>query len=110
VWARPGEVVFYEDDRVAVVRTKDMKGHRERIMVVVKRHSREVPEAEARYAIRRLVEVGRRVFDGDFLILEDTHSRWRDHWHRVSSKLDPAAEDYDLILKTEFTVVKGEGG
>jgi len=32
------EVVFYEDEFIVILRTRDLKGHQERIMVVWKAH------------------------------------------------------------------------
>lgn len=38
------EKIFYEDASFFVLRTKKLKGHRERIVIVYKRHQHSIPK------------------------------------------------------------------
>lgn len=95
------DVIFHRDDLVIVCRTKDLKRHRERLMVLVNRHVTEPNQVEYDNAIAQLITIGRQRFQGDFYLLHDTFSRIHDHWHMVASRLDPNADDYEQILATE---------
>jgi hypothetical protein len=98
------ETVFYEDESIVIVRAKDLKGHRERIMVVFRDHQATIPEAMVQHALRKLEEVGRHVFDytDRFVILAKTFATFPEHWHKVCSDLDPTATDYDQVLETPW--------
>ena len=95
------DIIFHQDHLVTVCRTKDLKGHHERLMVLLNRHAIEPNRVEHDNARVRLVMVGRQRFQGDFYLLHDTFSRIHDHWHMVASRLDPNADDYEQILATE---------
>lgn len=101
------EKVFYEDDSFIVLRTKKLKGHRERIMIIYKRHQRIISEKECERALKILSEIGREVFKytPKFVILNSTFASINDHWHLVASDLDPKSEDFDQILSTKWIKV-----
>ncbi|MEM2282605.1 MAG: hypothetical protein QXH26_03555 [Candidatus Hadarchaeales archaeon] len=103
VWEREPQNVFYQDEHFAVVRTKYLKGHRERLMVVWKRHEALIPAEARERALRVLEEVGRRAFayTWKFVIMEGNLAREatvRDHWHLIASDLDPHAQDFERVL------------
>lgn len=101
------EKVFYEDDSFIVLRTKKLKRHRERIMIVYKRHQRIISEKEYDRALKILSEIGREVFkySPKFVILDSTFASINNHWHLVASDLDPKSEDFDQILSTKWIKV-----
>lgn len=101
------EVFFLRDPHISVVRTKKMKGHRERVMVLTNDHVEAVPNWLFDHAVEKAIEVGKRVFNytPKFVVMESTYASIRDHWHLVLSDLDPKSEDFELILKTKWLKV-----
>lgn len=97
--------IIYQDDKVWIVHTKDRKGHKKRIMVVTKLHTKKPPKLIQDYAIKKLTEIGKKVFDyvPAFCILSDTHSRFPNHWHRVGS--DFRGDDIEKILDTKHKII-----
>ena len=100
-----GETVFYEDSLLVIARTKDLKGHKERLVAVTRVHQDFNGALEA-YLVTKLKEIGTKVFGRSFIILEDTFSRFPGHAHKIGCLLDPKADDYQQILNTEFTHVR----
>lgn len=98
------EKVFYEDDEIIIVRTKDLKGHKERIMVVSKGHVRNISFELFEHAMMKLIEIGKKAFSyyPKFVVMEGTFQRLKKHWHIVASDLDPNTEDYYQILHTDW--------
>jgi len=101
------EKVFYEDDSFIVLRTKNLKGHRERIMIIYKRHQHTIPYKAYERALNIISHIGREVFKytPKFVILDSTFATINDHWHLVASDLDPKSEDFDQILATRWIKV-----
>jgi len=103
------EKIYYENDKIIIVRTKDLKGHKERIMVVTKDHVVNVPQELFEYAIYKLAEIGLKVFNytPKFVIMESTFSGIKAHWHLVATDLDPNSKDFKQILATPWLEVVG---
>lgn len=101
------EKVFYDATPFMVIRTKDLKGHRERIMIVLTEHLHEIPFKEFEIALDILVEVGKRVFryTPKFVIMDSTFATINEHWHLVATDLDSKTEDFDQILATKWIKV-----
>jgi hypothetical protein len=101
------EKKYYEDDSFIVLKTKTVKGHRERIMIVYKRHEHTIPQKAYERALDTLSEVGRRVFSytPKFVVMDATFATINDHWHLVATDLDPKSEDFDQILSTRWIKV-----
>lgn len=104
--SNPNETIFYQDDLVTVVRTKDLKSHAERLMVLINRHSTNPNLVERDNAKVRLIEVSKTRFQGDFYLLQDTHSRILNHWHMIASSLDPKSDDYQQMLATDRELIR----
>lgn len=107
VWEREPSNVFYQDEQVAVMRTKYLKGHRERIMIVWKRHEERIPEEARERALQVLEEVGKKVFayTWKFVIMEGNLAKEamvKDHWHLIASDLNPSAQDFERILNAPW--------
>jgi hypothetical protein len=98
------EKIYYEDRSFFVLRTKTLKGHRERIMIVHKRHEHTIPYKAYERALDMLAKIGRRVFSytPKFVIMDTTFATINDHWHLVASDLDPRSEDFDQVLSTRW--------
>ena len=83
-----------------ILKTKDMKGHPHRVMVVSDRHGLYVPESS-----RAIAALFQFIIEGhqchDWVILSPTHATVKDHWHRVASDTDPKGKDSLLIERTD---------
>lgn len=100
------EKAYFEDGSFVVLRTKDMKGHRERIMIVYKQHQHTISRSAYERALDILSKVGR-VFSytPKFVIMDTTFATINDHWHLVATDLDPKSQDFDQILATKWIKV-----
>jgi hypothetical protein len=98
------EKKYYEDRSFIVLRTKTEKGHRERIMIVLKRHEHTVPQRVYEHALDVLTRVGKEVFSytPKFVIMDTTFATINDHWHLVATDLDPKSQDFSQILATRW--------
>jgi len=56
------EKIWYEDDYFVIMRTKTLKGHKERIMIVAKPHIHYLKPFEVEAAIDILEQIGRKIF------------------------------------------------
>lgn len=104
------EIIYGEYGPFLVIRTKNLKGHRERIMIVHKQHVHSISNAEYEEALDFLVEIGKRVFHytPKFVIMDSTFATITEHWHLVCTDLDPKSEDLDQILRTKWIKVIDE--
>jgi hypothetical protein len=101
------EKIYYDDKSFLVLRTKNLKGHKERIMIVYKRHEHTVPYKAFERALDLLSEIGKKVFSytPKFVIMDATFATINDHWHLVGTDLDPKSKDFDQILATKWIKV-----
>ena len=101
------EKVYFEDDSFIVLKTKKLKGHKERVMIVYKRHEHVLPYKAVERALDILTKIGRQLFSytPKFVIMDSTFATINDHWHLVASDLDPKSEDFDQILATRWIKV-----
>jgi hypothetical protein len=101
------EKKYYEDKSFIVLKTKTGKGHKERIMIVYKRHEHTIPQNMFEYALDTLTKIGRQVFayTPKFVIMDTTFATINDHWHLVATDLDPKSQDFDQILSTKWIKV-----
>lgn len=97
--------IIYEDKLVWIVHTKDKKGHRKRIMVVTKEHTKNPSLKIQRHANKKLIQIGKKIFNyvPAFCILSDKHSRFPHHWHRVAS--DFRGDDIEQIIDTPYELI-----
>jgi hypothetical protein len=102
------EPAIYEDPQVKVLRTKNLKGHKERVMVVSKAHS--VPRSERAALDRRMVKVLHRLgpklfaYTYKFAVLSPKFASVPAHPHFVASDLEPG-EDLHQLLGTPWMEV-----
>ena len=101
------EKVFHEDKSFIILRTENLKGHRERIMTVFKEHEHKIPYKSFERALDLLSEVGMKAFSytPKFVIMDSTFATINDHWHLVATDLDPNSQDFDQILSTKWVCV-----
>jgi hypothetical protein len=101
------EKKYYEDRSFIVLRTKTEKGHKERIMIIFKRHEHTLPQRAYEHALDVLTNIGKEVFSytPKFVIMDTTFATINDHWHLVATDLDPKSEDFNQILATRWIKV-----
>lgn len=104
------EHIHSNSEGFLILDTRYKKGHKERIMLLTKKHGVQHPKKLLKEAIQKLITVGGKVFNSDFILLSDRFSSTRYHWHIVASDLDPTAEDYQQILETPFILITTEKG
>lgn len=101
------EKVFYRDNGFVVISTKDLKGHRDRMMIVSTTHVHDVTHQEYEKALDILDEIGRKVFEyaPKFVVMDSTFATIKEHWHLVATDLDPKSSDFDQILLTKWILM-----
>lgn len=101
------EVPLAENKDFVILRTKKLKGHKERIMVVLRVHASKMLRPTELEAEEFLETVGKKLFKytAIFVIMEPDFATIKDHWHLVCSDLDPNSEDYEQILATKWRKV-----
>jgi hypothetical protein len=90
-----------------LARTKPMKGHKERLMIYYRDHTKTLDEQSVGEAHMMLLAIGQKFFfyTKQWSIFEPVYATVPDHWHRVASDLDPGSEDYEQILKTPRLII-----
>ena len=80
------EKKYHEDASFVVLRTKTVKGHKERIMIVYKPHEHRISQKAYERALDILTKIGKQAFDytPKFVIMDTTFATINDHWHLVS--------------------------
>jgi len=98
------EAGLFEDDAVKILRTKNLKGHRERIMVVSKGH--EPNSWLETYMLKKLEDAGMKLFDYTykFVIVATDYASVPDHPHFIASDLEPG-DDHLQLLGTRWIKV-----
>jgi len=101
------EKVYWDVPAFVILKTKDLKGHKERIMIVYKAHRHEIPYEAYEAALDALIKIGKKVFNytSKFVIMDSTFATINEHWHLVATDLDPKSEDFDQILRTKWIKV-----
>ena len=98
------ETIFYEDEYFLVLRTKRLKGHEERFMIVSKEHVRDITPIAFESALDIIERIGKKVFNGlgKFIIMDSTFASINQHWHLVCTDLNPFSDDFEQILSTDW--------
>jgi len=108
------EKIYYSDQNIVVLRTKDLKGHVERIMIVSVEHRHNIQYEEPAFfewALDVLTQIGKKVFKytPKFVIMDSTFATMNEHWHLVATDLAPQSEDFEQILRTKWIKVIDQG-
>jgi len=83
---REKEEFLYDDNEIAIVNTKNMKGHHKRIMVITKEHIKELdPNTEKDY-LHIFTKFCQEYFNEEptFCLNDPTYATYPEHWHRVA--------------------------
>ena len=99
------EETIYSDDKVKILETKNLKGHKRRIMVIWTKHNDiTLKRIDFDYMADKLEEIGKQAFSYTykFVIMSSKFATIRDHWHLVASDLEPNSEDFYQMLGTPW--------
>jgi len=101
------EKVYHEDRSFIVLKTANLKGHRERIMIIYKQHEHTISYKAYEHALDILSKIGKKAFSytPKFVIMDSTFATINDHWHLVATDLNPKSEDFNQILATKWVSV-----
>jgi len=99
------EILLYEDDKIYLVSTKDLKGHKVRMMVVTKRHTTKPNFKEQITAIGKLIEyMSNLMKDQDWYIVSNKFATVPQHWHVMSCDFPLEDEEDPLFASTPKVV------
>ena len=91
------ENVLYRDELIYLASTKQMKGHKVRVMACLLRHS-DAPTFEERLRCTVKLVDYLRLYAGKFVICDNTYSSIPSHWHLMGCDLDGHADP--MLYKT----------
>jgi hypothetical protein len=114
------EKLIFEDDLLYLVSTKEMKGHKVRVMVALKRHSEEPTFEErimATFLLNKYMEETMRQPNSyhyqPWFLVGNSHATIRNHWHLIACDAETAdskeAEQLKITEKVEFPLFLGFG-
>jgi len=76
---------LYEDKQCFIVKTKNMKGHKKRVMIVSKEHSKTLDRTIEKRLLGFFVVWCKSYFDEPtFALVEPTYATHPEHWHRIA--------------------------
>lgn len=95
------ETLLYEDDNIYLVSTKNLKGHKVRVMVATKRHTEQPNFTEQIIADAVLIEYMTNLLQGqDWYIVDSTYATVPSHWHLIACDVPSEDESDPLFEKT----------
>lgn len=96
------EPILYEDDIVYLVSTKNLKGHKVRVMVATKRHTNKPSFQEQITADAVLIDYMTNLMCGqDWFIVSNQYASISDHWHRIACDVPTEGELDPLFEQTQ---------
>ncbi|MDY6777494.1 MAG: hypothetical protein SVU32_02415 [Candidatus Nanohaloarchaea archaeon] len=99
------EQIFYEDNEMYVVQTREMKGHTVRNMAVLKDHARIPDEEDKKKYLNRLRNVTASHIQQGEMLLFGSMQTFSDHWHAIACDLE--GDDLEQIHDRERYQVNG---
>lgn len=96
--------ILAEDDLAMLVRTKKLKGHRERLMICAKVHTDHLVWQHYTNLWRKKIA---NAFDYTYkvIVMDGKYGSIPEHWHLVLTDLEPDADDIHQILGTPWIYV-----
>jgi len=95
------ESLLYEDDKIYLVSTKDLRGHKVRVMAVTKRHTIEPTFEEQILADGILFEhMTKLMGKNDWYIVSSQFASIPQHWHRIAMDFPLEEEEDPMFTKT----------
>lgn len=95
------------DEYFAIIRTIDLKGHRERVMIVAKSHTKLISEKVFNHALEVLRQQIPIIFNYTYkaVVMEGKYGSIPDHWHLCITDLEEDSFDHQQILGTPWIEV-----
>jgi hypothetical protein len=105
VWNRERENVLFEDEEFVIIRTKFLKGHRERVMLLSKKHIKTLENF--RGLSEKYEREIKKIFSYTYkaIVMEGKFGSVPDHWHVCITDLDPSSQDFEQVLGTPWIQV-----
>jgi len=102
VWDRESEGVLWQNKYFALVRTKNLKGHKERIMLVSKKHTK--VNHDMRGVLQASLPFIMKAFDYTYkvIVLDGKFGSIPDHWHLCITDIEEGSDDHQQILGTPW--------
>ena len=95
------EKPIYEDEYIFLVPTKDLKGHKMRVMVCIREHRKEPTFVERTRAYAITMFYMDMVMKGEsWLFVEDTYASIPNHWHLITSCENGTPEELNALRRT----------
>lgn len=95
------EKLLYEDDNIYLVATKELKGHKVRVMVAIRRHVTKPSFREQISANAVLIDYMKNLMRGqDWYIVDSTHAQYPEHWHMIACDTPSDSTEDPLFTKT----------
>ena len=101
---------LYEDEYAVILPTKNMKGHRKRIMVVTKKHNVNEESSIAKLIIEKFIGFCKIYFDEEptFALCEPTYASIKDHWHRIACDWNGTEKEIEQLHYTPHVAIQTE--
>ena len=111
IWHKEPENLLYEDPHFVIMRTKNLKGHRERVMLLLKRHVDNLRGLPYDFAwvldrpeiVYRLKEIFSYTYK--IIVMDGKYGSIPEHWHLCITDLEPDSTDHRQILGTPWIKV-----
>jgi hypothetical protein len=96
------ESLLYQDNLLYLVKTKDPKGHDERVMACLNRHSTEPSFEERTRAYFLLYRYMKEKMEGDiWFMVGNTFASVKDHWHILAcDSMSADSQELEQLHKT----------
>lgn len=97
---REPENILWEGKDWEIVRTKNLKGHKERVMILQKEHDK-----NQLYNIPKNINLKlKQIFNYTYkiVIMEGRYGSIPEHYHLCVTDLDPKSNDFEQILGTNW--------
>jgi len=99
--------ILYSDDEFIIARTKYLKGHKERVMILTREHVDGVSLNVLNNAIKILKSNVQEYFKYTYkvVVMYGKYGSIPQHWHLCVSDLEPTADDFYQVLGTPWYTV-----
>jgi hypothetical protein len=102
---REPENILIQDELAVLVRTKKLKGHKERLMIVAKEHGEKLIWQHYTHKWdEKIMDAFN--YTNKLVVLDGKYGSIPEHWHVCLTDLEEGSEDHKQILGTPWLSVK----
>ena len=100
--------ILHDSKYFVIVPTKDMKGHKKRVMTVFKHHASSIPRDIEKLLIKAFVKWCEEYFDEEptFALVDSTYASIVGHWHRIACDWYGTPEEIKQLHYTPHKAIK----